>query len=468
MKVAFRFLSACAVTATVSLAPALATAEDGGPRPARSLRGLNFTLQNYFNDRGTLIPFFGAIPGSVGSGVEVAGGPGGYIYEIDLSDDAISMAWNTDPAFDVFEPYVGQLAGLSRDQAAAIDIADEYHFTFDRPIYELDIHISSEQALVPEYYFADPYTLVVAVPGGTAIGDGFNAEIVIGGASGSLPSDLGGLSFTLQNYFNDRGTLTPFFGAIPGSVGSGVEVPGGPGGYIYEIDLAADGITLAWNADPSFDVFEPFVGKLAGLTPEQASAIDIADEYHFTFDRPIYDLDISVSADGTLVPEYYFADPYTLVIAVPGGTRIGDGFNAEIVVGRPSPSAARGLGGLSFTLQNYFNDRGSLTPFFQAVPGSVGPGVEVPGGAGGYIYEIDLSGDRITLAWNTDPAFDAFEPYVGGLAGLTREQAAGIDIADEYHFTFDRPIYDLDIFINPNAGSVFQARVMRSPERSIS
>ena len=95
-----------------------------------------------------------------------------YIYDINLSERAITMLWNTDAEYDLYEPYVGAAGGLTQEQAAAAGVADEYHFTFDTPVSHLVPTVSAREAIQPNVRFEDTHTLVISLPGGTSIGDG--------------------------------------------------------------------------------------------------------------------------------------------------------------------------------------------------------------------------------------------------------------------------------------------------------
>ncbi|MEM9522353.1 MAG: hypothetical protein AAGA37_23815 [Actinomycetota bacterium] len=157
--------------------------------------------------------------------------------------------------------------------------------------------------------------------------------LITSGCGDDGEASLDGASFSLQNYFSapdDNGdiALTPFFDQIDATVGDGVEVTN----YIYEFDFSSDSISMVWSTDASFDQFEPFVGAASGITQEEASAAPLADEYHFVFDFDISDLTFSADTDAALVVETRVEGADTLVIAVPGGTSIGDGFDAEITV----------------------------------------------------------------------------------------------------------------------------------------
>lgn len=162
------------------------------------------------------------------------------------------------------------------------------------------------------------------------------ALLAAGCSDGDAPLD--GESFSLQNYFNapdDTGTptLSPFFDQIDGTVTDGIEIPGqGADGYIYEFDFADDSIKMSWNTDAAWDQFEPFVGAAGGSTQEEVTGAPLADEYHFTFDSDISDISFTADSDASLVPEVRIEGSNTLVIAIPGGTDIGDGFDAEIAI----------------------------------------------------------------------------------------------------------------------------------------
>lgn len=144
------------------------------------LYGSNYELQNNFNFAGQLIPFFDQYSGRVSPKVEVRGG---YIYDIDIKQRAITMAWNTDAEWDIYEPFVGALNGITQEQAAALPIADEYWITFDKPVSDLVFTADPDQTLVPNVRVEGEYTVVVSIPGGTTIGDGFNAVINVARAN---------------------------------------------------------------------------------------------------------------------------------------------------------------------------------------------------------------------------------------------------------------------------------------------
>jgi len=99
------------------------------------LTGAEFSLQNYFNSAGELIPFFDQIDGDIGAG------------------------------------------GFSQEEAAAAGIADEYHFTFEEKVSHLTPIVDPWQGIEPEVRFEDDYTVVIAIPGGTTIGDGIGLRV---------------------------------------------------------------------------------------------------------------------------------------------------------------------------------------------------------------------------------------------------------------------------------------------------
>ena len=142
---------------------------------------------------------------------------------------------------------------------------------------------------------------------------------------------LYGAHYELQNNFNFAGELTPFFDAYADRVGPKVEIPSD---YIYDIDIGRRSITMSWNTDPVWDAYEPYVGKLGGLTQEQAASLPLADEYRITFSKPISDLTFTADPTMTLVPTVRIVDDYTVVISISGGTTIGDGYDAVINIGR--------------------------------------------------------------------------------------------------------------------------------------
>lgn len=181
-----RILAISCLAALVGLAaavtPASASGRSGDHRPhqVRSLRGLDFTLQNNFDsdvndpDPATLSPFFEPQSGTVGRGIEI---DDGYIYNIDLKPRSITMRWNTDPAWDRFEPFVGAIVGLGQEEAAAQPFADQYHITFSEPVSHLRVKVAKRAELQPDVFFLDDHTLVVSIAGGTTIGDGVDTRI---------------------------------------------------------------------------------------------------------------------------------------------------------------------------------------------------------------------------------------------------------------------------------------------------
>ena len=99
----------------------------------------------------------------------------------------MTLVWNTTPDSelpegavpnDIYPPYVGALAGITQEQAAAFGIADEYWFTFDRDLSGVSFTVDSAATLVPTVR-VEGNVLIVSIPGGTSIGDGFDARIVI-------------------------------------------------------------------------------------------------------------------------------------------------------------------------------------------------------------------------------------------------------------------------------------------------
>ena len=321
------------------LAAAPASAHRGeSHQAARNMYGQTFELQNYFDpdvdsdDPSELVPFFDSIKGRVNGKVEVDPAKQDYIYEFDIEKNSIAMSWNVGPQWDQFEPYVGAISGASQEEAAASPIADQYWFEFSKPISGFNVMADPSMPLVPDVFFADDHTLVISVPGGTSIGDGFDARITLSPPVRSIK----GLDFELQNYFDadtgddDPATLIPFFDQISGTVGHGVEVTD----YIYDINLRNRAITLRWNRAPEWDQFEPYVGAISGASQEEAAASPIADQYWITFTEKVSHLELSAASNKKLVPDVYFADDYTVVVSIPGGTNIGDGFNARINIGR--------------------------------------------------------------------------------------------------------------------------------------
>ncbi len=174
---------------------------------------------------------------------------------------------------------------------------------------------------------------LVTAAAATALGLGITASAAAAGqpVEANNQPQLHGTTYHLQNNLNAFGELTPFFDAYDGRVGPKVEIPAG---YIYDIDITQRSITMDWNTDPEWDIFEPYVGGLAGFTQEEASALPLADEYWITFGKPISDLTFSADESMPLVPNVRTEGDYTLVISVPGGTDIGDGINAVINIER--------------------------------------------------------------------------------------------------------------------------------------
>ncbi|MEM9608466.1 MAG: hypothetical protein AAGA99_13665 [Actinomycetota bacterium] len=161
--------------------------------------------------------------------------------------------------------------------------------------------------------------------------------------AGTVGGPLDGASFTLQNFLAQPDPTTgelgfvPFFDPIDARVGLGPEV----GDFLYDIDISATAITMAWNTTPDADlppeavpndIYPPHVGALVGLTPEEAAASGIADEYWFDVDQDLTGLTFTVDGTQTLVPNVRIEGGSTLVISIPGGTSIGDGFDARILI----------------------------------------------------------------------------------------------------------------------------------------
>lgn len=142
--------------------------------------------------------------------------------------------------------------------------------------------------------------------------------------------NLYGVEFTMQNYFNFAGNLTPFFDALEGRIGPKVEIDPAKIDYIYGFDFTKNAIRMTWNTGENWDAFEPYVGKIGGFTQEEAAALPIADEYHITFSKSIGDYVPIADPDQKLAPNVSIVNDYTLVISIPGGTTIGDGYNAVI------------------------------------------------------------------------------------------------------------------------------------------
>lgn len=164
------------MAATLSGIAGTASAEsDGADRV--NLYTSNYEMQNYFFDGEGLRPFFEPQSGQINQGVEIRQSDG-YIYSFNFTRSTIIMRWNQSPNFDFFEPYVGAVAGLTQEEAAATPFEDRYIIEFDQPISGHDIAASQTMALVPEVRVLDDYTLEIAIPAGTAIGDGKNATIV--------------------------------------------------------------------------------------------------------------------------------------------------------------------------------------------------------------------------------------------------------------------------------------------------
>lgn len=171
-------LAALAIAAIASVGSAAAPAVAAMPEDAGKphLFGSGYSLQNNLNFAGELTPFFDSYSGVVTPKVEIGDG---YIYDIDFDKNVITMAWNTDPEWDIFEPYVGGLAGLTQEEASALPLADEYWITFDHSIAHLTFAADPSMPLVPNVRLEDDFTLVVSVPGGTTIGDGYDAVITV-------------------------------------------------------------------------------------------------------------------------------------------------------------------------------------------------------------------------------------------------------------------------------------------------
>ncbi len=170
-------VAAIGLTIFATLGVATIPASAGQPVKANNkaqLHGAKYHLQNNFNFGGELTPFFDAYKGRVGPKVEIGSG---YIYDIDISRRSITMSWNTDAEWDLYEPYVGGIAGLSQDEASALPLADEYWITFSKPVSDLTFTADSSMSLVPNVRVVGDYTLVISIPGGTTIGDGFDAVI---------------------------------------------------------------------------------------------------------------------------------------------------------------------------------------------------------------------------------------------------------------------------------------------------
>ncbi len=172
-------LATATVATVLGIGVAATAASAGQPVEANNqpqLYGTNYQLQNNLNFFGELTPFFDAYSDRIGPKVEI---PGGYIYDIDFGQRSISMSWNTDAEWDIFEPYVGGLAGLTQEEAAALPLADEYWITFSKPISDVTFTADDSMPLVPNTRIEGDYTLVISIPGGTTIGDGFDAVINI-------------------------------------------------------------------------------------------------------------------------------------------------------------------------------------------------------------------------------------------------------------------------------------------------
>ncbi|MEL6981753.1 MAG: hypothetical protein AAFO29_04955 [Actinomycetota bacterium] len=182
---------------------------------------------------------------------------------------------------------------------------------------------------------ADAFGVIGAIP------EADGTDMVITPA-GKVGGPAAGLTFTLQNYFATPDPSTgdtvfiPFFDPIEATVGPGQEV----GPYLYTFDITATAIEMAWDTTPDDelppgaepnDIYPPFVGSISGITQEQAAAAGIADEYWFDFDQDLTGVTFTVDTTKTLVPEVRIEDGDTLVISVPGGTEIGNGFDARIL-----------------------------------------------------------------------------------------------------------------------------------------
>lgn len=182
---------------------------------------------------------------------------------------------------------------------------------------------------------ADAFGVIGAIPEA----DGTDMVITTAGPVGGIAA---GQTFTLQNYFatpdpaSGETIFIPFFDPIVATVGLGQEI----GPYLYTFDITGTAIEMAWDTTPDNelppgaepnDFYPPFVGSISGITQEQAAAAGIADEYWFDFDQDITGVTFTVDTTKTLVPEVRIEDGDTLVISVPGGTDIGNGFDARIL-----------------------------------------------------------------------------------------------------------------------------------------
>jgi hypothetical protein len=168
-------IAALAVVATLSSLGGVASAGvEGGERV--NLYTSNFEMQNFFFTGEALIPFFEPQSGQINQGIEIRQSDN-YIYSFNFTRSTIIMRWNQSPEFDFYEPYVAAAAGLTQEEAAASPFEDRYVITFDEPISGYEIAASESMPLVPEVRVLDDYTLEIAIPAGTAIGDGKNAVI---------------------------------------------------------------------------------------------------------------------------------------------------------------------------------------------------------------------------------------------------------------------------------------------------
>ena len=170
-----------------------------------------------------------------------------------------------------------------------------------------------------------------AVAGLAVIGAGLGPAAADQPVEANNQPKFHGSTYELQNYFNAFGALTPFFEPFEGRVGPKVEIPGN---YIYDIDIQQRAITLSWNTDAEWDIFEPYVGAAGGFDQEAAASLPIFDEYWITFSKPVSDLVFSADPDQPLVPNIRIEGDDTVVISIPGGTTIGDGYDAVINITR--------------------------------------------------------------------------------------------------------------------------------------
>ncbi len=148
-------------------------------------------------------------------------------------------------------------------------------------------------------------------------------------AQNNAQDSLIGQTYSVQNNFNQAGEVTPFDTERTGVIrGRRTEISGDS--YFYNINFKADRIVMNWSDSPDYDIYGTYVGQGAGLTQEEAAAAPIADEYWITMSEPITDYVITANTNKDIVPTIRVIDDNTFVIAVAGGTTIGDNLKAVI------------------------------------------------------------------------------------------------------------------------------------------